>query len=70
MWLAGHAVHEHFKRIELQNVAALADTLTRVVSDADLRRRIGSAARERALEHFSLEVMVSRYRALYDRVMA
>ncbi len=53
-----------------KNVAALADTLTRVVSDADLRRRIGSAARERALEHFSLEVMVSRYRALYDRVMA
>ncbi|MEZ6233638.1 MAG: glycosyltransferase family 4 protein [Phycisphaerales bacterium] len=40
--------------------AALGDALTRVVRDADLRRRLGHAARERALREFSLEAMAGQ----------
>ncbi|MBL9049171.1 MAG: glycosyltransferase [Tabrizicola sp.] len=40
-----------------QDVTAIADALRRLVSDAGLRNRIGSAARERALVQFDARVM-------------
>jgi glycosyltransferase involved in cell wall biosynthesis len=41
------------------DVAALRDALERLLADADLRRRLGEAARARIREHFSWERAVS-----------
>jgi L-malate glycosyltransferase len=46
----------------------LADALLRVIGDATLRHRLGTAASERAAARFSAELMIARYRTLYDRV--
>jgi glycosyltransferase involved in cell wall biosynthesis len=47
---------------------ALAGALTRVAGDPSLRERLGSAARERAVERFTADAMARRYRSLYERV--
>ncbi len=47
------------------DAADLAARLERLAGDADLRQRMGAAARERAVEHFRLERMVDDYRNLY-----
>jgi sugar transferase (PEP-CTERM/EpsH1 system associated) len=47
------------------DVAALAAILERMGRDASLRQEFGEAARRRAVEHFSLEAMIGRYRNLY-----
>ena len=39
--------------------------LERLAADPDLRHRLGKAARDRAVSHFSLEEMIGRYRNLY-----
>jgi glycosyltransferase involved in cell wall biosynthesis len=44
----------------------LADALTRLLGDAALRARLGAAARERYLRHFSAEVMTRRTIELYE----
>jgi glycosyltransferase involved in cell wall biosynthesis len=49
--------------------AELAGALNRLLDDRDLRRSLGSAARLRARQEFSLEAMTSRTLALYDAVM-
>lgn len=48
------------------NVDALADALTRLLSDAELRARLGSAARARFEESFTSSQMVHRYHSLYE----
>jgi glycosyltransferase involved in cell wall biosynthesis len=48
------------------DAARLADVLDVLVSDVSRRRSMGSAARTRAREEFSLERMVHRYQALYS----
>jgi len=45
--------------------AALAKALHRVLTDADLGRRLGVAARNRVVAEFSLDRMVTRYERLY-----
>jgi glycosyltransferase involved in cell wall biosynthesis len=50
--------------------AALAAAIARVVTDAGLRRRLGLAARERALAEFTLEAMADRALAEYRRIGA
>ncbi len=47
------------------DAAGLAVRLERLAHDAELRRRFGAAARERAVAQFSLERMVTNYRKLY-----
>ncbi|HEX2545468.1 MAG TPA: glycosyltransferase family 4 protein [Ramlibacter sp.] len=49
---------------------ALADALERLVVDGELRRRLGAAARERALRSFSKEVMQQAWTGMYARRMA
>lgn len=44
---------------------ALAQGILRLVKDPDLRRRMGKAARERALEHFDISRTAREYEALY-----
>jgi rhamnosyl/mannosyltransferase len=47
------------------DAAALADALTRLISDDDLRARLGRQARERAQAEFTIERMVDRTLAVY-----
>lgn len=49
------------------DVGALADSLTRLAGDADLRTRMGSAARAHCREHFSFETMVEGVMDAYER---
>ncbi len=52
------------------DASAVSEAIDVLAGDAALRRRLGSAARTRALEHFSLEGMVASYKALYERLLA
>jgi glycosyltransferase involved in cell wall biosynthesis len=54
--------------VEPRNVVALGDALARVLLDAGTRSAMGRAARERAAEHFSAEVVVPRLEALWDSI--
>jgi len=45
---------------------ALVAALNRYATDDKLRTKQGAAARQRTLEHFSLESMVKGYLGLYD----
>jgi len=47
------------------DVMGLAAILEQMARDSDLRQALGHAARHRAVEHFSLEGMIERYRNLY-----
>ncbi len=49
---------------------ALADALSRYVSDAKLRRAQGARARSRAEIEFGLDGMVARYLSVYDGLLA
>jgi glycosyltransferase involved in cell wall biosynthesis len=48
---------------------ALAAALEPLATDAELRARVGSAARERFERHFTAESWAQRLRALYDEVL-
>ena len=48
---------------------ALAKVLEELAGDPERRRRIGEAARKRAREHFSDEVMLPRWADLYERLI-
>jgi glycosyltransferase involved in cell wall biosynthesis len=50
------------------DVAGLADAVAQLTGDAALRRRMGEAARARALA-FSPEVLIPRYEAVYRRLL-
>ena len=45
---------------------ALAAAIERYVDDAALRREHGAASRNRAQDEFSIDVMIERYRTLYN----
>lgn len=47
------------------DVTALAAILERIGRDSTLRQELGEEARRRAIQHFSLEGMIERYRNLY-----
>jgi mannosyltransferase len=47
---------------------ALARAIDQIVSDRELARRMGVAARRHAAERFSLESMMSAYENLYERL--
>lgn len=49
---------------------ALADAICRYASDPELRKQHGERARLRAVHEFSLDVMIERYRSLYDGTIA
>ncbi|HEY8486869.1 MAG TPA: glycosyltransferase family 4 protein [Limnochordales bacterium] len=49
------------------DVEALARALRRVMADAELRRRLGEAARRRYLEHFTARRMAERTVAVYHQ---
>jgi glycosyltransferase involved in cell wall biosynthesis len=53
-------------RVPAGDEAALADVLSRVLSDRTLAERLGEAGRERARAHFTLEGCIARFERLYD----
>jgi L-malate glycosyltransferase len=50
------------------DVDGMAEAALRLLLDEDLRRAFGAAGRKRAVEVFSQEAVVARYRAIYERV--
>ena len=60
-------VHGHTGLLfEPHDEAALCDSVCRLLGDAALRERLGSAAEHRARSHFSAAVWVERLRSLYE----
>jgi glycosyltransferase involved in cell wall biosynthesis len=52
------------------DVEAMAAAALRLLGDEELRRSFGEAGRRRAVEVFSQDVVVARYKAIYERVAA
>jgi glycosyltransferase involved in cell wall biosynthesis len=52
------------------NEAELAAALERAISDEPLRASLAAAARQRILDHFTIEQAVRQYAAVYQRVAA
>jgi glycosyltransferase involved in cell wall biosynthesis len=50
------------------DIPALADALTRMLSDRDRADALGRAGRERALEHFSIDHCVAQFERLYEQL--
>ena len=50
------------------DVEAAAQAYQRLVADAALRRKMGAAARQRALQHFDWQVIIPRYQALWQQL--
>ncbi|MEO0603229.1 MAG: N-acetyl-alpha-D-glucosaminyl L-malate synthase BshA [Myxococcota bacterium] len=55
--------------VPLDDVDAMADRVVTVLSDPDRQKRLGAAARARALDAFRLDARVGEYEALYERVL-
>ena len=51
-------------------VAGLADAMLRLAGDAELRRRMGAAGRQKVLEHYTWERKGDRILGLYRRALA
>ena len=56
--------------VEPGNSEQLADALLRLCEDPALRRRLGTAGRERMQKEFSIATMVQRHIQLYESVLA
>jgi len=50
------------------DVDGMAEGALRLLGDEPMRRAFGEAGRRRAVEVFSQDAVVARYRVLYDRV--
>jgi glycosyltransferase involved in cell wall biosynthesis len=48
--------------------AALAAAIGRMLADPEAARRMGEAARERRRREFTVDLMVRRFEALYERL--
>lgn len=53
---------------DVGDVEGMAEGALRLLQDEELRSAMGVAARRRAVEEFSQDAVVQRYRAIYDRV--
>jgi L-malate glycosyltransferase len=56
---------EHGLLVPVKSPDALADAMQALVEDADLRSRLGAAARKRVTEEFSFDEMARKYERLY-----
>jgi polysaccharide biosynthesis protein PelF len=51
-----------------RNPAALADACLKLLRDDGMRRKMGAAARERAIEHFTVDRAISAFDEMYTRL--
>jgi glycosyltransferase involved in cell wall biosynthesis len=58
----------HGLLVESGDDAALAAAIRRMLADPDAARRMGEAARDRRRHEFTVELMVRRFEALYERL--
>lgn len=58
------------KLVRPGDARALAAAISRYIVDPELRHRHGAESRRRACTQFSLDVMIDRYRSLYDGSIA
>ncbi len=58
---------QHGLLVPPQNAPALAHAIVRLLHDPDLRRRLAAAGRQRVIAEFSVEMMVQRTLAAYER---
>jgi len=56
--------------VEPNDPGALVDAIRRLLDDADLRRRLGDAGRERVIQRFTWEVTARGTAACYDAILA
>lgn len=56
--------------VEPQNATALRQAIQRLLADAELRQKLGDAARERALARFGFEIMVDRMELIFHNAAA
>src|SRR5262249_9878657 len=68
-WQSDHFLAACSQTVAVDCVAAVA-AFTRLLSDADLRARLGAAGRARAQAHFSWADVVKRYDALFAELEA
>ena len=52
--------------VEIGNDKAMSDAILEILNDGALARKMGEAARNRVLEHFSLEKMASSFADFYS----
>ena len=52
------------------DVAGMAEAITRIAADPDLRQRLGEAGRERCRDLFSTDVVIRRYHQLWQDLAA
>lgn len=50
------------------DVEGMTQAALQILTDEELRRKMGQASRRRAVEEFSQDTVVKRYRAIYERV--
>jgi glycosyltransferase involved in cell wall biosynthesis len=55
--------------VPAKNAAALARAIARIHDDPGLARRLGEAARRKALEHFDESIVIARTMAVYDELI-
>ncbi len=55
--------------VPVSDLDALIDATQRLATDPELRRQMGTAARRRCLEQFTLESSVARWQAIFDHVL-
>jgi glycosyltransferase involved in cell wall biosynthesis len=60
----------HGLLVDSGDVPALAAAIRRMLADPEAARRMGDAARDRRRSEFTVEVMVRRFEALYERLAA
>ena len=56
--------------VQAADADALADRITRLYNDPELRRKMGEAGRSRIVQSFSAEKMVGKFEHLYAQLMA
>lgn len=56
--------------IPVKDVDALVDKLQLLISDADLRQKMGKAAREKAEQEFSLDVVIEKHLSIYKELIS
>ena len=53
-----------------RDVRAIAAACAELLGNPELRRQLGAQARERVLEHFTLERSIEAYREVYEEALA